>query len=99
MKQQQQQQNKAIHVTALWPPASIVCSSKQSIPSQSGFLELLAETPAKATIGYGPFVTAHPIEMSIIHDFIGWALNILKKLDIEQMFNQVDQAVLSELLV
>ena len=30
--------------------------------------------------------------MSITHAFIDLALNILKKLDMEEMFNEVDQA-------
>ena len=40
----------------------VSCHSEQSIPSWSGFKQLLAQIPPKATIGYSPPITAPFIE-------------------------------------
>ena len=58
--------------------------SEQSIPSWSGFQQLLAETPRKATIRYLPHITAPPTEMSVIYVFIGRAFKILTELEMEK---------------
>ena len=58
--------------------------SEQSIPSWSGFQQLLAETPTKATIGYLPPITAPPTEMSVIYAFINRAFTILTELEMEK---------------
>ena len=44
--------------------------SEQSIPSWSGFQQLLAETPPKATIGYLPPITAPRTEMRVTYALI-----------------------------
>ena len=58
--------------------------SEKSIPSWSGFQQLLAETPPKATIGYSPPIRAPPTEMSVIYAFIDTAFKILKELEKEK---------------
>ena len=77
---------------------TVSCHSEQSIPSWSGFQQLLAETPTKATIGYLPPITAPPTEMSVIYAFINRAFKILMELEMEKMFIEVDQAIYSKLL-
>ena len=72
--------------------------SEQSIPSWSGFKQLLAQTPPKATIGYLPPITAPPTEMSVIYAFIDRTFKILTELEMEKMFIEVDQAIYSKLL-
>ena len=72
--------------------------SEQSIPSWSGFKQLLAQTPPKATIGYLPPITAPPTEMSVIYAFIDRAFKILTGLETEKMFIKADQAIYSKLL-
>ena len=72
--------------------------SEQSIPSWSGFKQLLAQTPPKATIGYLPPITAAPTEMSVIYAFINRAFKILTELEMEKMFIEADQAIYSKLL-
>ena len=72
--------------------------SEQSIPSWSGFQQLLAESPAKATIGYLTPITTPPTEMSVIYDFIDRAFKTLTDLEMEKMFIEADQAKYSKLL-
>ena len=59
---------------------TVHCYSEQPIPSWSGFQQLLAETPLKATIGYSPPITASPTEMSVIYAFIDRVFKILTEL-------------------
>ena len=56
-------------------------NSEQSIPSWSGFQQLLAEIPPTATIGYLPPITAPPAEMSVISAFIDRAFKILTEIE------------------
>ena len=72
---------------------TVSCHSEQSRPSWSGFKQLLAETPPKATIGYLTTITAPSTEMSVIYAFIGRAFKILTELEMEKMFIEVDQAI------
>ena len=72
--------------------------SEQSIPSWSGFQQLLAETPPKVTTGHLPPITAPPTEMSVIYAFIDRTFKILTELEMEKMFIEVDQAIYSKLL-
>ena len=58
--------------------------SEQSIPSWSGFQQLFAETPPKATIRYLPPITAPPTEMSVIYAFIDRGFKILTELEMEK---------------
>ena len=79
------------------PRLTISHHSEQSIPSWSGFQQLLAETPPKASIGYLPPITAPPTEMSVIYAFIDRAFKILMELEMEKMFIEADQAIYSKL--
>ena len=72
--------------------------SEQSIPSWSGFQQLLAETPPKATIGYLPPITAAPIKTSVIYAFIDRAFKILTELEMKKRFIETDQVIYSKLL-
>ena len=59
---------------------TVPCHSEQPIPSWSGFQQLLAEIPLKATTGYSPPITASPTEMSVIYAFTDRVFKILTEL-------------------
>ena len=60
---------------------TVSCQSEQSIPSWSGYQQLLVENPPKITIGFLPLITAPPTEVSVIYPFIVKALKILIEAD------------------
>ena len=73
-------------------------NSTQCIPSWSGFHQLLnPNSNTKANVGYLQPITPPPTDMKVIFSVIDRSLDIMRELNLQQMFLEVDQAIYCKL--
>ena len=72
--------------------------SNQDIPGWSGFHELCNEKTLPINVCYFPPFTAPPTEMSVIYASIFRSVDIMKELETDYIFMEVDQAIYHKVL-
>ena len=93
--------DKSSSINLVWALSRFYASnnSTQCIPSWSGFHQLLnPNSNTKANAGYLQPITSPPTDMKVIFSVIDRSLDIMRELNLQQMFLEVDQAIYCKLL-